>query len=1045
MALNKFTSVIPSTLLQNKIGTLLNEIQNLANPSGSNPDFATYESVISSVYKLLGQFYKDLSAPIFKPKKIKFDSPPDALDFNSNIEAISKDLNIVFNEFENLETVILGNFNYIISRLNRLNSRLKTVYSQTGDYLLLSSFPTKDALYFTDSFNSLDRIENNSPLLNNIQCEINQVEGIITLPIDYTALVPISVSELPVINTSSNGVAGNNIQAGAVLNSDISVVLDGNADTWFEYERVVLSDDNIPLILDLTINIGEEKIINFVQINPNNFGTRTQIEILSIDTSIDGKTFVSIKDDIPIADFTVEDEENVFVLAPSTSKYAGQGLYSFTPRKAKYIHLVFRQSTPYDIMDSNGVHWLRYAIGLKDIILQALPFKDKGEFISSAFTLQNDEIKKIALLSNQSPTAGTTSSLASITHHISPDNGQTWHEIRPKVSTGIANQTQLIPEILDFNGVSNNTITTSNPVNSIRYKAILSRNTEAFQSGNADLVQITKNTTELHQIGSTTPFNLPLQHKPIKGTLKVVDPNLGSRGKSDVFYYIATGTGSKKIIRLPFVPLHKDLIKSESLQWDLTEQDPQQIYVDGELWERSLTSNSNSTDKHYALNFSTGILEFGDGTTGKAPPSGAIISMKLSSERIFPTRGNHIASLLYPVVRDSKRLRVYIQHPLRRKSMILAKGAKRHILEPYITAILPAAIPVFSDSVVFPFLNRVDFVDGSSEFSGAGNQWSVDWDNGVVYSEQRTSTTMDTIVTFYYNPREYLEETDWSFVDDNSYSNAIQINDNKFVTFKKRNFSIPSYVRYINLEHLGILKGTIKFNSSNNVFKTEVEFIDGRTELLNIIKASEKVPSISVSSEKNIIFRPKGKMHLDPSIPVTFSDGTIFNEEVGSTPVSVGEYFVDRINNQVIVRVDESYIDAGSMTYFYANPQVVLEGRYSVNYNTGEIFTYTPTEPNLTLDYEYTNFMVEYDIAREINDWEFDENKNIVQIKDSEILKNQHRPQTISPGGETITKYYQVSYKYVSASREDIDQLEKYFTPVLKDYALKIIPKSKLV
>lgn len=246
----------------------------------------------------------------------------------------------------------------MVSKLNRLNSRLKSVSSQLGDYILFTNTPTKDSIYFSDSFNNINRIDFNSKLINTEQCEINQIEGVITLPVDKSKQIPINITNTPIINSNSNGSIGNNEELGASLNNNINTILDNNSDTWFEYERVLTVDDNKPLILDLTIDIGEEKIINFLRVNPNNFGTRTSVEILDINTSTNGKDFISIKDEIPIANFLGQDEENIFILAPSTSKFAGQGFYTFTPRKAKYINLVLKQSTSYIINTTLGLQKL---------------------------------------------------------------------------------------------------------------------------------------------------------------------------------------------------------------------------------------------------------------------------------------------------------------------------------------------------------------------------------------------------------------------------------------------------------------------------------------------------------------------------------------------------------------------------------------------------------------------------------------------------------------------------------------------------------------
>ena len=57
--------------------------------------------------------------------------------------------------------------------------------------------------YFKDSFNDLSKIELQSALLNSDECEINQIEGIVTLPINKEEDSTIKIKEMPIINSSS--------------------------------------------------------------------------------------------------------------------------------------------------------------------------------------------------------------------------------------------------------------------------------------------------------------------------------------------------------------------------------------------------------------------------------------------------------------------------------------------------------------------------------------------------------------------------------------------------------------------------------------------------------------------------------------------------------------------------------------------------------------------------------------------------------------------------------------------------------------------------
>jgi len=75
--------------------------------------------------------------------------------------------------------------------------------------------------------------------------------------------------------------------------------------------------------------------------------------------------------------------------------------------------------------------------------------------------------------------------------------------------------------------------------------------------------------------------------------------------------------------------------------------------------------------------------------------------------------------------------------------------------------------------------------------------------------------------------------------------------------------------------------------------------------------------------------------------------------------------------------------------------------------------------------------------------WSLNKEDNGITIEDREILTNIRTPQQITATGGS--KFYQAAYKYVKSSRADVSELEPFFSPVLKDYALKVITKSRLV
>lgn len=1161
--MNKELTTVPSKLMQNKLGVLARRLQQQADPTGTNVDFNTLEKTVAEAVKILSEFYRRLSEPNYKPVAIVADTVPDAEMFNENFQAIADDLEVVFAEFENLESVILGSFNYMISRMNRLNGKMKTIYSNLGDYILYADLPTKDAIFFQDSFNDLSRVDMESSHLALEQCEVNQIEGVVTLPVDLGREEIIRIENVPVISENSNGRVGNNEEAGAEFNGNLAVILDNNADTWVEYERVVSTDDGEPLVMDFTLTLRDAKVLNFIRINPNNFGTKTQVEIVNIDTSTDGASFLSIKDDIPIADFVVEDEENIFTLAPSTSKYAGQGLYTFTPRRVKFIRISLRQSTPYSIVTEDGIEKSRYAIGIRDIEVRAIPYKEEGEIISTAFNAL-DSVRKVALSSNQRPDSATTSLLASIEHYVSPDDGISWYPIRPLVTAGVADLVQPIPEVLDFNGIGAESIQTNNEVNTLRYKAVLRRYPKNFVSDAPELAEKIVHATELHSVSNITPFKMTLQHRPIDGSIEVVEVLRMARGRPEARYPVAKGTGGPLQIQLPFekIRMDWDAVDAENGSTYVKYISPFKVYVDGIEWTRGDMTQPN----HYRLNHRTGLLRFSDGNDGgTAVPSGAIVSLSMTEERLRVGLGKyHAARLAFPTATDKSRIVISVKHSSTMATAILEKGATLHKLLPDIDT---SAEINFSENPYditgnSMFTSEVTFVDGESEFTGALGEFSVDYEAGYLYSSAPTSTVDDISVTYNYFPRTILGKDDWDFVsrltirkegpdkvlgylesdladknktrqrsvdknilaqEEDETGNIVSIKPGKFTVLTADDDEvIPVGRKRFTLKYDCLVPGSLKVidlqtdKPSTTFMKKRVRWGTHLKEISDIVPAVEhmqyftpvrgvygtgngwwpweEVPLYKYTmkrkpwvrdgkwawlSRRDIFRRRRTGQIVDwdglRSIDRYYGTYTTFGMEEDSKLATPTIYIVGPWipwwrwwwrsyyyylwwwrARHMFLKVWKR--DFGKITYYWKDPRLEIDGRYAVNWKTGEVDLAEPCTQDRAnryrITYKYTSYYAKYDVCRSVPEdawkfqvpediWDFDENENAIVMKDSDRLRSFSVPMTTQ---DTLpNRYYQVSYERVEQPRADVSELEQFFTPVLKDYALKVVTKSRLI
>jgi len=1053
MPANKYLLPDKSRLLKIKLDQLTSKLQ----ASVSAVGLKTKEAIILESIKALNSFYKSLNEPQIEVEEITPDNLPDAEIYNELWQQLLGDLLTIFSELENVEALTVANFNFVTTESNRLTARLKAVSSKLGDYILYSLSPTKDALFFKDSFNDLSKVDFNTSLLNKDQAEISQTEGIVTLPIDRDRNSVLIIKEAPIINPNSNGVIGNNQELGVSHHGDLSTLLDNNPDSWFEYEKVTtqVADNKEPLVLDLTINMGDPTIVNHIRINPNNFGTKTVIHIDTIETSLDGEVYTSIKDDIPIAGFTTEDEENIFSLAPSTSKYAGQGLYTFTPRKVKYIHFVFRQTEPYIISTTTGEK-LRYAVGIRDIDIRAFNYKSEGEIISLPFETE-DEIRKVLLQTNQNPTE--ISELAAIDYSVSPDNGATWYKIQPKQMSGTSAVVST-PEVIEFNGSSASTIRTAVPVKSVKLKATLSRNDEGFEEGSSSFYQTQLTKSELHNVPIESPFSMSIEEPPIDGTVVVVDPLFGSRGlpKSPyVLGHVSDRLDLRKY-RLPFTnfprPVKKVLSGGKYHIELLPASEWQHLEVGGTPWSQATQpiSNYTSDDKVYSFNTNTGIIEFGDGTNGKAPAENEPLAIWFEPERIYPSEAldNHVAKLEFSTSANKNDMTIKRYDKIKSATMIIPKKATVVRLGNQNITDLGNIASVFTG-------DQKTFLNGKDELLTTGD-WSIDMTEGIIYLYDPTPDTAQSSISYKYQPIYILKDEDWDWANTNLLRDSVTIKETAWATITEEEEEVlmETNATVLDLAHLSTVKGTYVFNIVDDSdepladdvtpFQKEVTFQDGLTELGgSMIQTTEQISSHSGgSSTQTYTFTET--VTTNTEFAILFSNSSLFSTLKDWDDCSdPGDYSIKRSTNQYQFYSDDAVSDPGLVTYFYTNPNFADNGLYSIDYKHGRIYTQIGMDSTWTckVSYDYVDFRAEYRIARMLDpaNYQVDITNRRVTINDSEILDH-----LMIPHGRMDSRmpHYLINYDYVAATREDITLLKDYFSPVIKDYALKILLKGRI-
>lgn len=639
---NKHLSQAPSNLVKAKLNVLLDSVNDMYR-SGN----MVTEADLSSIYhSALDTFFKSLDGSISNStSQFLSGQPADPLQYNIFTNALSRDLEALFAEIGALDKIVTSSFNSITATREQILQRSKRISNKLGDYLLYADQSLGAGYFFGDSFNSAERIEIGSSLVKTDECFLGQEEGVILLPEDGSPDRPNIKSYI--INQISNGTLGNNAEADVIGKEDLNALGDNEPNTWMEYEKITAYESNTPLLLDLTITLKEISVINHIHINPINFGTATPVRILFLETSKDGIEYRSVKDEVPIKDFVAEEENNDFDLSPATSKYAGQGFYSFLPRKAQYIHIVLEQHTPYSVQTSNGLR-LRYAIGLRDINILGRKFKSEGSIVSTPFSTEQ-EIRKVALWASENPIE--QSLLADISHSITNDDGGTWYNIQPASRDYFE-----VQEVINFNNISSNSIITSFPVNTLRHKIDMKRNIDAFE-GNVTISEDKISKTDIVNMPTGSSPEVSLTEEPIENTVKALLPFWGSYScpRPRIGNLVA---GQSYMMDLDKVDFNVDLPPVDTLRFSLPYnnfanlREHIRVFINSEQWEfvnkdetylDSPTNTSYDTtaiddnSKVYYLNKGGAELQFGfidsnGDRRGLLPPVGAKVSVMLDGD-----------------------------------------------------------------------------------------------------------------------------------------------------------------------------------------------------------------------------------------------------------------------------------------------------------------------------------------------------------------------------------------------------------------------------
>jgi hypothetical protein len=951
------------------------------------------ETIANTYLNYLAAEQQDLSQPLLRLRPVRADDWPVLEIYRDNFQATMEDIRLVFLWLKSLGDSNMALYNHLTSHYLGLKKDVRNLASQVNDLQLFLIDSAGGVSMSGDSFNTADKVD--SLLSRDYSvARLDTDAGIITLPLDNTVYIP-SVSEVK-INAASNGIPGNNQQTGVLLShADPSVAADGNLDTWFEYEIVSAAPISTGVLLDLTVVFQKTVLINQITLVLNNFGTLDWAQVEDILTSTDGKSFLSIKDDL----FSPQGDEP-FAINPSTSKYAGQGSYVFLPRNTKHLRLILQQNSAYQIDTNTGPRY-RYAIGIREFTALGLTFQAQGELISQPFKFLN-EIKKVSLQTTQK----LPENLCSIEHYLSPDAGETWYPIEPLdgVST-------VIPKVLSFNLQDVDSISTAEAVGQLRYRAVLNQLSGANVTQSL-IQQYIRSFTETLVVDKNGQASL--RQVPILSSVKAFIPLLGSCGLEKPVLLGSSDASANQDLQFTF-----DILSGS-----------EEVRVNQQTWQRVGNFNSSDADSLvYTINYLTRTVSFGDGLKGKIPEANATISLILAAERVLlqDTTGVPVIKLQHPVDITKRALQIVWYEQERAVSReLLARGSTifrlkhRHIVS-------GSFVP---DTQTLSYLaTEKTYVNGNRELTAAGH-YSIDYRQGYVYSFSTSPANQNLYASYNYIPSNVLSSNDWTYLADSQ--DQVQLNTDAFHSFNILNEDLAAQEgQYLlTLSHDRLLEMTLSFTDIAGLTK-ELLYIDGLAEFSGTaMQQDESVPGDPGVQVFTLSKVPK------QDYQVIFSDATVFKNEVASLAevLNEGDYYISYSYGTVNTY---SVTNGGSVSYYYHTNITDLEQSYSVDYYNGQVHLYNPLAADVKVSYQYCNYEVSYDFIQTISNEEYwiDLNNKQITITDSLVLASL---------AKNTNDQLTVQYNYISTEADNNSIVQKMITPVLSDYTLRLLTAAQL-
>lgn len=217
--------------------------------------------LLYKLFNALKDFYASIGRPTFKYRVAR--GTPVSGDYNSMIEESIADIRSLIEDANNMNGVLEQSFNEIELDRKMLQNRIKYIYRLLSK-LKVAVQNNRNGQLFSDSFINTKNMD--TSIISGSPASINVTEGVLTLnkieSNDYSNTCTVEI--LP----TSNGFPGNTHIVDTLdgdmkfagednMHINLGDIIDGNNDTWFEYEIFNVDNNVYETTLGLGFNYKE--------------------------------------------------------------------------------------------------------------------------------------------------------------------------------------------------------------------------------------------------------------------------------------------------------------------------------------------------------------------------------------------------------------------------------------------------------------------------------------------------------------------------------------------------------------------------------------------------------------------------------------------------------------------------------------------------------------------------------------------------------------------------------------------------------------------